>query len=108
MRCIDLDLNLKNILSFFLFYFFYIIQNYIIYKLYIYNLYFIYNYRPRVGLDGDGRSMNSLDGVDKAQAGKLVRDIMDDEEQRNKNKRGEGKTSLDDLGTGPSIRMGTL
>ena len=68
----------------------------------------LYNYRPRVGLDGDGRSMNSLDGVDKAQAGKLVRDIMDDEEQRSKSKRGEGKTSLDDLGTGPSIRMGTL
>ena len=59
-------------------------------------------------MDGDGRGMNSLDGVDKAQAGKLVRDIMDDEEQRSKNKRGEGKTSLDDLGTGPSIRMGTL
>ena len=50
--------------------------------------------------------MNIVHYVD--QAGKLVRDIMDDEEQRSKNKRGEGKTSLDDLGTGPSIRMGKI
>jgi TRAF3-interacting protein 1 len=59
-------------------------------------------------LDGDGMDRRIV--VDKAQAGKLVRDIMDDEEQRSK--KNEGKvSSLDDLDNGAktgSIRMGKI
>jgi TRAF3-interacting protein 1 len=67
-------------------------------------------------LDDDRGGLSSLSGmpslggqqVDKETAGKLVRDIMDDEEQRDKQR--EGKTaSLDDLSSNKSsIRMGKI
>ena len=54
--------------------------------------------------------MPSLGGqqVDKETAGKLVRDIMDDEEQRNKTREGKA-SSLDELSNNKSsIRMGKI